>query len=654
MKMSEDQSDEDQNREETTHFEQMISGRLWNKSSNPQEYMTKSVENNVENIKDIDDSVISEIYEQVINEGKQNNQSSSLEDLRGKYTAFFDDSSDHDSPYNIRLINTLIQNILKHQETDLETIERPRFAAVFNIQTKFIQQTHIEDNYSEYVGHIAKDMEPVLNFLLYTRAHGSNINDIYDIVNNDTKLQELLGFDSFPSKPTFYTAKKDRFELTESDFSTLAEQYAYTAIRAGYEIPRDVEQWLMFRRGEIEVENQTPSIETKIKSIREFLRKEEFSDALACVELNRSHNTSYDVEEFISFLAKLARNSWSGSSGSKHAAYELDVDVPRVQTLNNHIKKFDIPDPDQFQRQSPDDIKLLQMFQQANDRIFRASLSADAIEANAVAIDTTNWRWYGNESPWNIGVEPKRNTATAWQFISISIVDTNTNFVIGTLPVDKKKNLSELSESLIQRVQKYSDPQYVYFDKEFYRSSVVKSCRKMGVNYLIQAKKSTASTELEEIVRKSDEKAKANRQFGFADMEQPPDLISIQQKKHRTGNKKEDIVSSYITDLGNYDGKSTNLRYDFDVDLKDLHSNFDDRWSIEAAFDSIKNRFLAPTSSPSSEVRIFYLLTSVTLYNAYQLSKIYLETSDDVIEGEIKHSALDFLTAIVEEYLEEQ
>ena len=541
-------------------------------------------------------------------------------------------------------INAILRHIFESDKpTDnlsIDNISKRRFAGVFDIYS--IEKTDVTDNYSEYVDHMAKDAEPVLNFLLYTRAHDANINEMYNIVNDDDDLQQLLGFSSLPSKPTFYKAKNERFEMSESDLSELAERCAFTAKRAGYEIPEDVEQWLLFRRGEIDKESGETPIEKKISSIREYLAEEIIPEILSDIDLRRAHNTSHDTEVFFGFLANLARNSWSGSSGSIHTAYQLDVEVPRVNTLNGHITKYEIPDPDQFQSQAHNDIKLLEIFRNSNDKIFKSVLRKNEVETNSVAIDTTNWRWYSEEAPWNLGVKPRQNTATAWQFICLSLVETERRFVIGTLPVNSKKNYPDLSRSLIERVQEYADPQYVYFDSEFYNSNIIETCRELGINYLIRAKSYDKIQKLEEKVKKSNNDAKIKRDVDFAGLKVSPDLVAVQLDEERVGYSEETQTTSYITDITG-----------FNPDPMDLHYRFDDRWSIESAFNQIKNRFLPQTESPQTEVRVFYFLTAVLFYNLYQLSKLDLAESAPGVQNGFNHTSLDFLTAVVEECLDD-
>ncbi len=78
---------------------------------------------------------------------------------------------------------------------------------------------------------------------------------------------------------------------------------------------------------------------------------------------------------------------------------------------------------------------------------------------------------------------------------------------------------------------------------------------------------------------------------------------------------------------------ATNLRVGPD-EAATVCERYSDRWQIENEYKSIKNDFLAKTSSKDYRVRLFYFVFAVLLHNIWRLTSLLLKAE---VEGEMAY-----------------
>ena len=275
---------------------------------------------------------------------------------------------------------------------------------------------------------------------------------------------------------------------------------------------------------------------------------------------------------------------------------------------------------------------LIEGFDHANERL-RSVIAEKASFRRPVtaAIDITTVSYYGevHEMPMVSGVqgEDKR----AFKFATLSIVGENIPLVLAIEPIressawdDNKSNqVHRAVRRLIQRANKRVPIETVLCDREFDSMRVYQTLSNLDVNYLIP--KRITSSERDAIER----------------MEVDGRDVAVERASVdvKTGSNAMRFLYVPSTKTDGTAVFATNLSVGPD-EAETFCRRYSRRWQIENEYKSIKNDFLAKTSSKDYRVRLFYFVFAVLLHNIWRLTDFLLKAA---VEGEV--SDVPVLTA---------
>ena len=201
-----------------------------------------------------------------------------------------------------------------------------------------------------------------------------------------------------------------------------------------------------------------PPVQTLVRELR--------AKTFPYIRLKRDDSTEVSKDAALRVLVTAA----NGNEFINDAAKNLDLkpwydgtEVPTGQTLIYHIRKSTRE-------------QITRMFIEANEPLFELADDHGYFnESDEVAIDITDWPFYGDKDTDNYvrGTKPGRNYSWTWKYITLSLVGTDTPLIFLVLPVRKKSNASYYVRRLLRFAEEYVDMERVYLDsgREFYRRS---------------------------------------------------------------------------------------------------------------------------------------------------------------------------------------
>ncbi|ELZ96569.1 transposase [Haloferax sulfurifontis] len=374
-----------------------------------------------------------------------------------------------------------------------------------------------------------------------------------------------------------------------------------------------------------------PPVQTLVRELR--------SETFKYIRLKRDASTSVSKDAAMRVLVAAA----NGNAFVNDAAENLDLkpwydgsEIPTGQTLIYHIRKSTRE-------------QITQMFMEANEPLFEIAADHDYFPDRAeVAIDITDWPYYGDpdSDEYVRGTKPGRNYARAWKYITLSLVGTDTPFILLVLPVRKRSEAPQYVRRLLRFANQYLDLHRVYLDAgtEFYNSDTISTVNEFGLELVMQGRKSG-----------SDIKHFLNG-MGWLDMESSyipygvGDLdednyhavgVKSEKKSKLRKSKPEKPMDDYTYFYTNIDPS--------EVPPEELASDYRRRWGIETGFRVLKEEFLSKSASPDSVVRTFYFNFAAHLYNIWTVANIRRADELDVDLSEGKQFTAGRLMQAIED-----
>lgn len=229
-------------------------------------------------------------------------------------------------------------------------------------------------------------------------------------------------------------------------------------------------------------------IPPEIERVR-WLRKQTYP----YLRLNRDDSITHSKDLILKLLARAAgRNvTLSQAASNYHHKDWIDdeSDVPSRQNFDHHLKKLGFEGSGQENWNPHRAAREIQkMFLAANKELY------DLIEPhgyfdgkNEIAGDITDWRFYGDpETDLASGTKPARNTAYAWQFLTMSVVGTLSPLSLMNQLLESRSNKGQYIRQLLNVIDTYLDIDRGYFDSGFYETSPVKALDEAGLEFVIR------------------------------------------------------------------------------------------------------------------------------------------------------------------------
>lgn len=341
-------------------------------------------------------------------------------------------------------------------------------------------------------------------------------------------------------------------------------------------------------------QNQQLQKKQKTKEICRLVKKR-FSPF---IDLNLNHNTVYKKNQFIDLMIHLGQTRDFAENGNKTFKELRLGGCPDADTLLYHLKNY------------KDHKQLHKMFITLFEIVWQMTRQANMFDTRKrydVAIDFTEWYYYGSRSsPMIVGKEPDRGTTKCYKFATINIVESGKRFTLLALPMgpfdNKERILTNLLRYTMQRIQ----IRRVYVDRGFFDSNAIKVFQRFHLKYLMPATKITTVREMMDILP-------------------GPSVITDFEMKDITFNLV--VVEEELKDGRKVKRAfATNEEYtENDVNLAErLFDLYGKRWGIETTYRIKKHSYLPKTTSKNYQIRLFYFMFSVLLYNLWILADILI------------------------------
>jgi putative transposase len=224
-----------------------------------------------------------------------------------------------------------------------------------------------------------------------------------------------------------------------------------------------------------------------------------------------------------------------------------------------------------------------------------------------VAIDFTEWYFYGDRgAPMVVGKAPERGTSKCYKFATINIVEAGKRFTLLALPVSPFEIKEEILRKLLGYALERIKIRRIYVDRGFCDSNAIKVFNDFHLKYLMPATKIPTVKDVLEITI-------APRIVTDFKMKDITFNLVIIEEELENGEKEKRAFA-------------TNEEYnENDVNLAErLFILYGKRWGIETSYRVKKHSYLPKTTSKNYQIRLFYFMFSVLLYNMWILADILI------------------------------
>jgi len=338
------------------------------------------------------------------------------------------------------------------------------------------------------------------------------------------------------------------------------------------------------------IRNQYLQKNAKIKEICRLLKKR----LSPFIKLNLNHNTIYTKNQFVDLIIHMGMTRDFAENGSK-TFRELRTSIsPNADTLLYHLKNYN------------DFREIQQMYLTIFEIIWNMTKQSNIIDHHKrydVAVDFTEWYFYGDRnSPMIVGKKPDRGTTKCYKFATINIVESGKRFTLLALPVGPFDSKEQILKKLLSFTQQRIRIKRIYADRGFFDSNSINVFRNFRLKFLIPCSANSRIKKLLEIMH-------------------APSVIKDYAMENTFFN-----VVIVNDEEGNKRAFATNEMFDEnDINLAErLFLLYGKRWGIETSYRVKKQSFLPKTTSKNYQIRIFYFLFSVLLYNLWLLADVLI------------------------------
>ena len=314
-----------------------------------------------------------------------------------------------------------------------------------------------------------------------------SFEELYDYLKSHPNVVKLLGFNGrLPSRKTLSHFYNERMSV---DVKRIIDAFARISMEMMFKkglIP-DVD--LSYQHDDSVSERTLRRKKRKyIENLIKFL-KENLIHQLP-IELKR--NSVYTKEDLLNLLLHMAITNDFAENGSRTFG-RLSSD-----TLLYHLRKLRIEEViDSFD-------KIIDWTYNIARRIVPEFFDMKL----DVAIDVTDWLYYGEWDDYVIGTQPRRGTHKAYKYMTVCIVENGVRFTLKALPIKTMSERYKVFEELLRFALERIKISRVYLDRWFYDLEYIRILRKLGLNFIIQAQKSIG-------IRKVIDENKDKKQFLF-------------------------------------------------------------------------------------------------------------------------------------------
>ncbi|MFH1229708.1 MAG: transposase [Candidatus Aenigmatarchaeota archaeon] len=321
----------------------------------------------------------------------------------------------------------------------------------------------------------------------------------------------------------------------------------------------------------------------RLNEVCKFVKKNFYPQ----IRLDARHNAKYAKNEILDSFTYLCREQTFAHDGLKRLKAESGRRVPDSDTFLYRLKKYD------------DINEVQEMFVSGFDLLWSTAKSSGLFDRKSydVAIDFTDWFYYGKRAPMVVRKKPEKGTTKCYRFATINIVEAGSRFTLLTLPVSIFDTKTEIVDKLITYAKSKIRINRIYADRGFFSADIINLFKKHGLTFLMPA---TQNARIARVIRTMPAPS-VIKDYEMTDGKVNFNLVIVSDR---------DDKRAFATNI-DIDERETGLA----VRLFNLYSK---RWGIETSYRA-KKELRARTTSKNYIVRLFYFLFSALLYNIWIL-----------------------------------
>ncbi|WJK64797.1 transposase [Halobacterium salinarum] len=418
-----------------------------------------------------------------------------------------------------------------------------------------------------------------------------------------------------PSRQTLRDSWHDRFQTGMHDhIHYLAERAAIHAHNYGIEAESDhVRLW--------DTTDEKPDPDsisaTEKQNAIDNIRPIAF-DELA---FDRDTNTSYDDTWFLDFQAQLSREQ-DFAQKNLDERHQNGQRAPSAATYFNTIETQDLDDwSEQFEAIYTQMIELAQ----------GAGMLGRPVE---LMVDGTDLPFYGDPDTDGVtGTKKTKNTSYAYRHVTISARCNGRTVKLASFPLRDRSKLNIAVMALVRRARELVSVKRLYMDSEFIDVGLLSWLDRQSVPFIVQYRRT--GKEVKRWLASLDGEAAAKSHTISPAQRSESLRVTMLAKRAAWGESDSDDAQLSLDDYdAGISGADNDIEGEWAIYVTNIENAeerpkhwaeaYANRWAIETNYRVIKEDFLAKTTSREFEVRLFYWLFAVMLYNAWVLLDVFL------------------------------
>lgn len=308
------------------------------------------------------------------------------------------------------------------------------------------------------------------------------------------------------------------------------------------------------------------------------------------MKFKAAKNCKFKPPAYFRVLTYAGTHRCCAEGSSNNLKFWSAAACPTADALLYHLKKFITTEIDES-------------FQNATDTIIRMAKNRGLLNGPVtVAIDLTDDLYYGDRNdPMVLGIDYKLGTTKAFRYATLAVTEPHCRLIIASIPVAEGFKKHEVVAKLVANAKERIEIGLVNLDRGFHSTDVYSTLDAMGINYLTPA-------------------VMTSRTQWAIRAKQPPKIIPFVVK-----GRGKSVQTNLVVVL---DDNMERMFYFTNMELDRMHTRqlnklYAKRWGIETAFREMK-KFRAKTTSKNYVVRWFYFLFSMSLYNIWEYTNMFL------------------------------
>lgn len=238
-----------------------------------------------------------------------------------------------------------------------------------------------------------------------------------------------------------------------------------------------------------------------------------------------------------------------------------------------------------------------------------------------IAIDIHEIPYYGdiNKLPVS-GGKHKSGTSYFMKYATVCILHKGERFTIAAVPFPLLENKLEIVKNLIKISIKRVKIKIVFLDRGFRSIDIINFLESKNLKYIMPIQKDKKVNRI--VNRKKKFPSCFDYEIGKKERKCKVKMIVIKKRVEKKVEKEnKEKVKKFIF--------ITNMKVESAVEALEITELYRKRWGIETSYRK-KKEFRINTTSTSYNVRVFFFLYSVALYNIWVLSNLLIVLTEKV------------------------